>query len=160
MVTSDSVKAKLQGLISRANGVTGNADATLTQAVEALIAGFGQGGSTVQTGSFTPAENISSISLTVNGTCSNLALWRISSEMPGTVRLLQRYVEIDRSHTGDKPFYHTLASNGTGTTLNASAYNDIGNAVFEAGTVSLSFNADSYGWGWLVAGYTYVWMAW
>ena len=43
MVTADSVKAKLQGLIDTANAATGNADADLTAAVNALAAGFGQG---------------------------------------------------------------------------------------------------------------------
>lgn len=44
MVTAESVKAKLQGLIDTANAATGNADADLTAAVNALAAGFGQGG--------------------------------------------------------------------------------------------------------------------
>ena len=46
MVTAESVKAKLQGLIATANAATGNADADLTTAVNALAAGFGQGGGT------------------------------------------------------------------------------------------------------------------
>ena len=45
MVTAESVKAKLQGLINAANAATGNADADLTAAVNALVAGFGQSGS-------------------------------------------------------------------------------------------------------------------
>lgn len=44
MVTAESVKAKLQGLIATANATTGNADADLTAAINALVAGFGQGG--------------------------------------------------------------------------------------------------------------------
>lgn len=44
MVTAKSVKEKLQGLIATANAATGNADADLTTAVNALVAGFGQGG--------------------------------------------------------------------------------------------------------------------
>lgn len=44
MATAESVKAKLQGLIATANATTGNADADLTTAVNALVAGFGQGG--------------------------------------------------------------------------------------------------------------------
>jgi hypothetical protein len=50
MVTADSVKAKLQGLIDTANAATGNADADLTAAVNALAAGFGQGGGGVAVG--------------------------------------------------------------------------------------------------------------
>lgn len=44
MATADSVKAKLQGLIAKANAATGNTDADLTSAIDALVAGFGQGG--------------------------------------------------------------------------------------------------------------------
>lgn len=46
MATADSVKEKLQGLIAKANSVTGNTDADLTMAVDALVAGYGQGGGT------------------------------------------------------------------------------------------------------------------
>ncbi|MGN0787141.1 MAG: hypothetical protein ACI4OB_07090 [Christensenellales bacterium] len=44
MATAESVKLKIQGLISNANATTGNTDATLTDAVASLIAGFGTGG--------------------------------------------------------------------------------------------------------------------
>ena len=44
MATAESVKQKIQGLISNANNTTGNTDATLTNAVKSLIAGFGTGG--------------------------------------------------------------------------------------------------------------------
>jgi hypothetical protein len=44
MATADSVKAKLQGLIDKSNATTGNTDADLTTAVDALVAGYGQGG--------------------------------------------------------------------------------------------------------------------
>lgn len=43
MATAESVKQKIQGLISNANNTTGNTDATLTDAVNSLIAGFGTG---------------------------------------------------------------------------------------------------------------------
>lgn len=43
MATADSVKAKMQGLIDSANAKTGASDATLTAAVNTLIAGFGSG---------------------------------------------------------------------------------------------------------------------
>ena len=44
MATAEGVKTKIQGLIDAANATTGNADANLTTAVAALVAGFGQGG--------------------------------------------------------------------------------------------------------------------
>ena len=47
MATAESVKQKIQGLISNANNTTGNTDATLTDAVNSLIAGFGTGGNEI-----------------------------------------------------------------------------------------------------------------
>lgn len=44
MATADSVKAKIQGLINTANETTGKNDATLTEAVNHLKEGYGQGG--------------------------------------------------------------------------------------------------------------------
>lgn len=44
MATADSVKNKLQELITKANEATGHADTDLTTAVNTLVAGFGQGG--------------------------------------------------------------------------------------------------------------------
>lgn len=49
MATAESVKAKLRGLIDRANGVTGQTSANLTAAVEQLAAGYGQGGAGMTT---------------------------------------------------------------------------------------------------------------
>ena len=44
MATIESIKAKIQGLIEKANIVTSRADTQLTPAVDALIAGYGSGG--------------------------------------------------------------------------------------------------------------------
>ena len=44
MATAESVKAKLQGLIDKANDTTGSADANLTNAVDRLCDGYGSGG--------------------------------------------------------------------------------------------------------------------
>lgn len=43
MATADSVKEKLQALITKANEATGNTDADLTLAIDSLVAGYGQG---------------------------------------------------------------------------------------------------------------------
>jgi len=42
-----TVKSKLQNLLSAANTVTGEADETLTDAVQTLVDGYGQGGESV-----------------------------------------------------------------------------------------------------------------
>lgn len=44
MATIESIKSKIQGLIDTANATTGDTAVDLTSAVNALIAGFGQGG--------------------------------------------------------------------------------------------------------------------
>lgn len=59
MATADIVKAKLQSVIAKANSATGGADDNVDAAVDALIAGFGQGGGITPTGTKT---------ITVNGT--------------------------------------------------------------------------------------------
>lgn len=79
MVTAESVKAKLQGLISLANNTTGKTDTDLTAAVNALIAGFGQGGSTggtdgIYMAKITPASDATELDVTHNlGTTDILA---------------------------------------------------------------------------------------
>ena len=160
MATAEGVKAKLEGLIGAANGATGRSDATLTAAVAALISGFGQGGASVQTGQFTPAENLGGIVLDVNGICSNFVLWRVSQELPGDLRILQRFISLDLTAAGGTACFHTLATNGTGTTINACVYGDAPGVAYEAGKVNFTFNPTAFGWGYLAAGYEYRWLAW
>ena len=46
MATADSVKAKIQSLISKANAKTGRSDADMTNAVNALVNGYNPNGIT------------------------------------------------------------------------------------------------------------------
>lgn len=48
MAKIDDVKTKLLELIDKSNATTGNADTDLTTAVDALVEGYGKGGSTVE----------------------------------------------------------------------------------------------------------------
>ncbi len=57
MATAESVKAKIQGLINTVNSTTGGDDTDLTAAVNALIAGFGQGGGGVKVTEYVVTEN-------------------------------------------------------------------------------------------------------
>lgn len=54
MVTTDSIKSKIQNLISKANETTGNTDSDLTSSVESLIEGYGHG---EESGGITPYVN-------------------------------------------------------------------------------------------------------
>jgi len=62
MATADSVKVKIQNLISKANETTGKSDTDLTSGVDSLIEGFGQGDgnlealSVVENGNYLPSE--------------------------------------------------------------------------------------------------------
>lgn len=44
MATDKSVKAKIQGLIDKANATTGKSDTDLTSGVNSLVEGYGTGG--------------------------------------------------------------------------------------------------------------------
>ena len=44
MATAESVKSTLQGIIDKSNRVTGNSDGNVSDAVDSLIAGFGNDG--------------------------------------------------------------------------------------------------------------------
>ena len=44
MATAESVKSTLQGIIDKSNRVTGNSDSNVSDAVDSLIAGFGNDG--------------------------------------------------------------------------------------------------------------------
>ena len=73
MTTAESVKAKLQGQIDKINATTGGADTTLASAVDAVIAGFGQGGaggaSGVYMAQITPATDTNQIVIEHNLNC-------------------------------------------------------------------------------------------
>ena len=68
MATAESVKQKIQGLISNANNTTGNTDATLTNAVASLIAGFGTGSGGIQSasGEYSIAEDVVSLNIDIS----------------------------------------------------------------------------------------------
>lgn len=57
MVTAITVKEKIQGLIDKSNNTTGNSDTTLTDAVDALVEGYGAGGGEAILGELTVTEN-------------------------------------------------------------------------------------------------------
>jgi hypothetical protein len=52
-----SIKSKIQSLITAANAKTGESDATLTDAVQTLVDGYGQGGTTITDGIVVKARN-------------------------------------------------------------------------------------------------------
>lgn len=81
MATADSVKAKLEALIAKANETTGNVESDLTTAVNALVAGFG-GGVRFETGSFVTASGTYTQSIThALNSKKVLVIWSIHESM-------------------------------------------------------------------------------
>ena len=90
MVTAESVKAKLQGMISLANATTGKTDTDLTAAVNALIAGFGQGGSSggasgIYMAKVTPASDVGKMSINHNLGTTDILLVAAWAETLGDI---------------------------------------------------------------------------
>ena len=95
MATADSVKTKLSNLISRANSTTGKSDATLTNAVNNLIAGYNKGGTTPS----------GSLSITSNGTfnVTNYASAVVNVPIPEPVAVV-RTVTVSSDVVGAKDY--------------------------------------------------------
>ncbi len=89
MATADSVKAKMQGLIDSANAKTGASDATLTAAVNTLIAGFGSGGGSGASGIYmakvTPAESVGGLTVQHNLGTTDILLAAVWAETLGDI---------------------------------------------------------------------------
>lgn len=127
MATADSVKAKLQGLIDAANATTGNADADLTTAVNALVAGFGQSGgsSEMETQWIAAIERVEAnpvtgipAGVTIIGDCAfyKCTILALTSLPAGVTRI------------GSNAFYNCsglteLTFEGTPTSISSSAFN-------------------------------------
>ena len=76
MATADSVKTKIQNLITSANNTTGQSDGDMTSAVESLISGFGGSGIPVITGIYVTEERrIADIEFSTPGGVSNFVIF-------------------------------------------------------------------------------------
>lgn len=125
MATADSVKTKMQGLIDSANAKTGASDATLTAAVNTLIAGFGSGGGGGASGIYmakvTPSEYLGNLTIAHNlGTTDILyvAAWTetLGELLPdGNATLCKMWAKTDittrRGGNGFSTGYNWIAAN-------------------------------------------------
>lgn len=120
MVTADSVKAKIQNLISKANAKTGKSDVNLTNTINTLIGGYGKG-----------EEATGTINITSNGTHDVKKYASANVNVPSSGITPSGTKEITANGTFDVTnFASALVSVSTG--LNAQFY-----------TVTLSANSTS-----------------
>lgn len=164
MATADSVKSKIQGLISRANAKTGTTDADLTSAVDRLIGGYGQVGGITPSGSKTITENgthdvTEYATVVVNvPTPEQITVVRtvtVSADVTGapTIHLLLSGDEFIKKHYADDGFSATLiALNPSASETNAVGFTYHGNRnigssnVTRTGVGGRSTNASTYAW--------------
>lgn len=109
MATAESVKTKIQGLISQSNEATGKEDTDLTAAVGSLIAGFGQGGWQEISEDWQRPSNwpdLSSLGVPEAGTIYLTYDCRdnISGEHPRQFKLSGRFEEIKRGYIENGQF--------------------------------------------------------
>lgn len=167
MATADSVKMKIQGLISSANTAAGEDCTDLTSAVEKLIAGYGSsGGATLHTGTYsTDVRHGDDITFSTPGGAAYFVMFMIDAPTTGTG------IAFLTSISACKETGRVVASSSNSTGSMATAAN-----VFPTGEPSIgnypsvSFGTDSV----TVISYkplsntvrvpqvgkTYVWMAW
>lgn len=147
MATAESVKTKIQGLLAMANEATGNSNTDLTTAVNALIAGFGQGGSGSVGGAsgiymakITPAEAIDRIAINHNLGTTNILLVAAWAETlgditPSTAYTLAKFwaktdITTQRGGNGFSPGY------SWNTTNNYAAPSAPNTAIYETLTIT------------------------
>lgn len=73
-----SIRSKIQSLITAANAKTGESDTTLTDAVQTLVDGYGQGGGgKVLLADYTASEDVSAIRIDFTSEMQGYALYEI-----------------------------------------------------------------------------------
>lgn len=153
-----SILSKLQALLTAANTTTGESDTTLTDAMQNLIDGYGQGGEVFQTGSFTPDTNLSRLQLSFTSPISYLILLvdvddyqTLLSDTSG----VRRMISIVRHPLG----WMYMATN------TEQAVHSLGTVSYDSANINptSSINKDLYpsaaGSGYLLAGVKYNWIA-
>lgn len=171
-----SIKSKIQSLISAANNATGESDTTLTDAVQTLVDGYGQGGgggslpsviSKIDGGSFTLASDTAgdrqSVSHSLGVVPKGFVIWT-EDELSGTVAT--RHIANCGAtviNVTDRSSKH-YACSGWVTILYNGAASIVNNALYTDAQISRIMDAQRIMWGnsllFYKAGLTYKWLAW
>jgi hypothetical protein len=141
MATADSVKAKMQGLIDSANAKTGGNDTTLTGAVNALIAGYGQGGggssggtSGIYMAKITPESDAEQITVNHNLGTTDILFAAILVETLGDIVPTSNGTLAKFYAKSDIPFRITSTSNSDN--FNNGVFYNATNAIAQPGSMT------------------------
>lgn len=165
MATADTVKQKVRGLLTAANGATGKDDRNLTDAVASLIDGFGSG-SALHTGIYTAEVwAVEDLVFDTPGGASYFAMFMLDMPSTGTGYALMTAIAACKS-TGR---VICAGSNASGSAISASQAYITGNPPvshypgisFGADQVTLlTPSAPSVNSRWPQVNKRYVWIAW
>lgn len=152
-----SILSKLQALLTAANATTGETDTTLTDAVQTLVDGYGQGGGGVLTGSITPSEDTNGMSINVGS--SNFTHFVIyATAWPG-----DNDIKAFCASICDFSLQHNaanLATNNAGTSIVGNALSKNWFSKSENIVTCITGTTGTDYPGYWAAGITYVWFAW
>ena len=172
-----TIKQKIQSLIADANTKTGESDTTLTDAVQTLVDGYGQGGgslpsviSAIDGGSFTLASDTQcsayNIATALNSPASRFLIWTDdldSFESVSKKVLIQAMVDFQRIETSSSSTVRYGFYTYTQRNTNGSSYNGLSGMAYAnqpgrfTGNNWINYNiGDTY----YLAGVTYKWLAW
>lgn len=163
-----SIRSKIQSLITAANAKTGESDTTLTDAVQTLVDGYGQGGgsgsglSVLASGTYTLAEGTKTLQIPVTapitGTPKEAYIYR-DDTITGT-ESLTAFVLLDaptevtydgKYFKGNAGFVErygnaTISNPPTKTILSPTGSNGFSDGVLSATTSGANFKAGRYVW--------------
>lgn len=155
----------INALTTYANSVTGASDTTLSDAVDSLVDGYGGGGGgSAVSGTFTPSENLRSITLSdAVGKSSiliypkfDLATADITARVHwGCLISNGKCILVTATNTGKNAYTaSTTMSAATGETSTKDTFNS------STGTVTITGGADNNYGGYFVSGKQYGYVAW
>ncbi len=169
----------IQALTRYANETTGASDTTLSDAVATLVEGYGQGGGgggSLFSGSFTPSENTSTVTISVGSPYNNVLVFSHSPvtghDTKATSLLYFHNVSFSASDTkllicvttnNGGTSQSTFRTNFTGTEQSGGLYfiyNNCRTDFYADYTIKFKGSSSGTAYGYFVGGIKYSWFAW
>lgn len=153
---TDSINA----LTTYANEVTGASDTTLSDAVYTLASGYGQGGGSVVSGTYTPSEDTLGPSIDIGVDASGVSHFLIIATSTPFGVASKKVFGLGYTEFGQKDVF-SITSNNSGGASTVRVYQD--SWWSKSGTKITCTNAganNAGNAGYFVAALTYKWYAW